>query len=62
MILEYASKIEEEIEMISNKENHIESLNKKLKSVEKDLAVEGKNLTDLRKKTAKKLAQAIHQQ
>lgn len=62
MILEYASKIEEEIEMISNKENHIESLNKKLKSVEKDLAVEGKNLTDLRKKTAKKLAHAIHQQ
>jgi DNA repair protein RecN (Recombination protein N) len=62
MILEYASKIEEEIEMISNKENHIESLNQKLKSVEKDLAVEGKNLTELRKKTAKKLAHAIHQQ
>lgn len=55
MILEYASKIEEEIEMISNKENHIESLNKKLKSVEKDLAVEGKNLTDLRKKLPKNL-------
>jgi len=62
MILEYASKIEEEIEMISNKENHIESLYKKLKSVEKDLAIEGKNLTDLREKTAKKLANAIHQQ
>ena len=62
MILEYASKIEEEIEMISNKENHIESLYKKLKSVEKDLAIEGKNLTDLREKTAKKLAHAIHQQ
>lgn len=61
-ILEYASKVEEEIEMITNRESHIESLNKKLQSVEKDLAIEGKNLTDLRKKAAEKLSRAIHKE
>lgn len=61
-ILEYAAKIEEEVEMITNKESHIESLTKKLHSIENDLVVEGKNLSELRKKTAEKLSSAIHKE
>lgn len=59
-ILEYSSKIEEEIEIIINRENHIDKLTKKLRSVEKDLLLEGENLTKLRKKSAKILTSAIH--
>ena len=47
-ILEYCAKIEEEIEIIENRESHIDKLQKKLASVEKDLLVEGKNLSILR--------------
>ena len=61
-ILEYAAKIEEELEMIINKESHIDTLSKKLQSVEKDLLVEGKNLTNVRKQVAKKLTDAIHKE
>lgn len=61
-ILEYCAKIDEEIEMITNRESHIETLNKKLQSIEKDLLVEANNLTTLRKKVAKKLTESIHKQ
>lgn len=61
-ILEYCAKIDEEIEMITNRESHIETLNKKLQSIEKDLLVEANNLTTLRKKVAKKLTDSIHKQ
>lgn len=61
-ILEYCAKIDDEIEMITNRESHIETLNKKLVSIEKDLLVEANHLTSLRKNAAEKLTEAIHEQ
>src|SRR5690606_13964936 len=61
-ILEYASKIEEEIEEIENRESHIHQLLKQKDSLEKDLEIEGKNLSILRKKAAKTLTESIHRE
>ncbi|MBS4173411.1 DNA repair protein RecN [Bacillus sp. FJAT-49736] len=58
-ILEYSAKIEEEIETITNRESHIDQLQKKLTALKKDLFLEGKQLSDLRQKWAKKLKDAI---
>ncbi|MBS4199613.1 DNA repair protein RecN [Bacillus sp. FJAT-49732] len=59
-ILEYSSKIEEEIEMLVNRDARIGELESKLSSLEDDLALEGKQLSDIRKKWADKLTAAIH--
>jgi DNA repair protein RecN (Recombination protein N) len=59
-ILEYAAKIEEEIETLQNKETHISELEKELSSIKKDLILEAKQLTELRKKWADKLTKLIH--
>ncbi|OLS41762.1 DNA repair protein RecN [Bacillus sp. MRMR6] len=59
-IVEYAAKIEEEIETLLNKETHITQLEKELASVKQDLLLEAKQLTELRKKWAKKLTSLIH--
>ncbi len=61
-ILEYAAKIEEEIETLQNKETHIGKLEKELASLRKDLTLEAKQLTDLRKKWADKLTKLIHKE
>ncbi len=61
-ILEYAAKIEEEIETLQNKEVHIEQLDKELSSLRKDLNLEAKQLTDIRKKWAGKLTKLIHKE
>ncbi|QQZ10903.1 DNA repair protein RecN [Heyndrickxia vini] len=59
-ILEYSSKIEEEIETIINRESHIDKLQITLAQLQKDLYLEAKQLSDLRKKWSKKLMNAIH--
>lgn len=59
-ILEYAAKIEEEIETLQNKETHIGQLEKELVSIKKDLSLEAKQLTELRKRWAGKLTKLIH--
>lgn len=59
-ILEYASKIEEEIETIQNKETHIEKLEKEVLSLREDLLIEAEALSKLRKKTAQNLTKLIH--
>lgn len=61
-IAEYAAKIEEEIETLQNKETHIEQLEKELLSLKKDLSLEAKQLTDIRKKWAEKLTKLIHKE
>lgn len=61
-ILEYASKIEEEIEHLSNREQKIHELQQQLNDISQDLYVEGKNLTKIRKEVAKNLEDSIHQQ
>jgi DNA repair protein RecN (Recombination protein N) len=61
-ILEYAAKIEEEIETLQNKETHIGELEKELTSIKKDLSLEAKQLTEIRRKWAIKLTKLIHQE
>ncbi|MBM7584566.1 DNA repair protein RecN (Recombination protein N) [Bacillus pakistanensis] len=61
-ILEYGSKIEEEIERITNRDTHIQELQRKVTSLEKDMFVEAKHLTKVRKKWAKALTNQIHEQ
>ncbi|AGK54830.1 MAG: repair ATPase [Bacillus sp. (in: firmicutes)] len=61
-ILEYAAKIEEEIETIQNKETHIHQLETELASLTKDLRLEAKQMSDLRKKSAKTLSKLIHRE
>ncbi|MCC2928553.1 MULTISPECIES: DNA repair protein RecN [Bacillus] len=61
-ILEYASKIEEEIDQIENRDSHLQSLKQELDSVGKDVAVEAANVSRIRKTWAKKLADEIHRE
>ncbi|GHI01033.1 DNA repair protein RecN [Neobacillus kokaensis] len=61
-ILEYAAKIEEEIETIQNKETHISELEKELASIKKDLILEANQLTKLRHKWAVELTGLIHKE
>ena len=61
-ILEYASKIEEEIETLQNKETHIHQLESELASLKKDLQLEAKQVSDLRQKWAKTLTKLIHRE
>ncbi|WP_144547620.1 DNA repair protein RecN [Bacillus sp. X1(2014)] len=61
-IVEYAGKIEEEIETLQNKETHISELEKELASIKKDLLLEAKQLTEIRLKWADKLTKLIHKE
>jgi DNA repair protein RecN (Recombination protein N) len=61
-IVEYAARIEEEIEIIQNKESHISNLEMELSSIKKDLLLEAKQLSELRKKSASKLTALIHKE
>ncbi|MEC2325128.1 DNA repair protein RecN [Lederbergia lenta] len=59
-IIEYSAKIEEEIELITNRDVRLNQLEAKLTSLKEDLMLEGRQLSDLRKKWSKKLTKAIH--
>ncbi|ADC48364.1 DNA repair and genetic recombination [Alkalihalophilus pseudofirmus OF4] len=61
-ILEYASKIEEELDTILHKDDRVLQLQQELDTAWHDLYVEGKAITDIRKKAAKHLTKAIHKQ
>lgn len=61
-IVEYAAKIEEEIETLQNKETHISELEKELSSIKKDLLLEAKQLSEIRHKWAEKLTYLIHKE
>ncbi|MDQ1145126.1 DNA repair protein RecN (Recombination protein N) [Bacillus sp. SORGH_AS 510] len=61
-IVEYAAKIEEEIETLQNKETHISELEKELSSIKKDLILEAKQLSEIRHKWAEKLTNLIHKE
>lgn len=59
-ILEYSSQVEEEIEMIQNRDSRVEELEKRLVSLHEDLLLEANQLSNVRKKWASKLEKAIH--
>lgn len=61
-ILEYAAKIEDEVDTIQNREIHLDRLRKQLVEVQKDLLIEAQNLSNLRKQIAEKLKTEIHKE
>ncbi|MCA1030676.1 DNA repair protein RecN [Bacillus timonensis] len=61
-ILEYASKIEEELDKIENRDFHMDQLTKSFQSIKEDLFLEAKNITLMRKKLAQNLITAIHKE
>ncbi|QOY36060.1 DNA repair protein RecN [Anaerobacillus isosaccharinicus] len=60
-ILEYSSKIEEEIDNLLNREAKIEEIQNQLEHVSYDLYLEAKNLTQIRTTAAKDLGDKIQQ-
>lgn len=58
-ILEYAAKIEEEIEQITNKEFHLGKLEAEIREVTEDAYLEAKQLHEIRKQAAKALTKDI---
>ncbi|MDQ0208953.1 DNA repair protein RecN [Alkalicoccobacillus murimartini] len=61
-ILEYASRIEEELDSKLNKDDRLQVLNQKLEAVLLDLEVEAEALTKIRTQAAEKLTESIHEQ
>ncbi|MGM7701913.1 DNA repair protein RecN [Pseudalkalibacillus sp. Hm43] len=61
-ILEYSSRIEEELDTITNKDDRIRKYEDELNEIGKDLYLEAKQLSKLRKKAAKDLEKKIHRE
>ncbi|WP_332632308.1 DNA repair protein RecN [Halalkalibacter flavus] len=61
-ILVYASKVEEELDSIINKDDRISKLQNELDGLWQDLYIEAKALTSIRKEAAQELTEAIHEQ
>lgn len=61
-ILEYAAKIEDEIDQIQNREVHLDRLRKNIKEIQNDLQLEAENLSEIRKQIAEKLKREIHKE
>ncbi len=58
-VLEYLASIEEELEEIKNKDNHLSSLVDQIEETEKDALLEAQQLHDIRKRSAEKLTKAV---
>ena len=61
-ILQYSSKIEEELETLQNRDSHIHQLQERLQSLVDDLELEAHALTDERKLVASELTEQIHKE
>lgn len=61
-VLEYAAKIEDEIDQIQNREVHLDRLRKNIKEIQNDLQLEAENLSEIRKQIAEKLKHEIHKE
>lgn len=59
-ILEYSACIEEELEALTNKEFHIDQLEKELSSYKEELILAAKELSEVRQKYAAALTKMIH--
>ncbi|WP_102345650.1 DNA repair protein RecN [Bacillus sp. Marseille-P3661] len=61
-ILEYGAQIEDEIDQIQNREDHLERLRQQLKEIQNDLIVEADHLSKKRQEVAQLLKNAIHKE
>lgn len=61
-IMEYASKIEEEIDEIKNKDSHLSKLENQIHEIGQDAVLEAKNIHDFRIQSSEALSQSIHEE
>lgn len=61
-VLEYASRIEEEIDQIKNRDTHLQKMEKEIAELAEDLLLEARQLSDIRKSAGTTLKQAIHEE
>ncbi|TGB04355.1 DNA repair protein RecN [Halobacillus salinus] len=61
-IMEYASKIEEEIDEIKNKDSHLSKLENQIHEIGQDAVLEAKDIHDLRIQSSEELSQSIHEE
>ncbi|WP_025026186.1 DNA repair protein RecN [Caldalkalibacillus mannanilyticus] len=61
-ILEYASKIEEELDTIENREERVDELKKEQHEIAMDLIIEARNLTEIRQAVAQRLVTHIKEE
>ncbi|RWZ60124.1 DNA repair protein RecN [Halobacillus fulvus] len=61
-MLEYASKIEEEIDEIQNKDSHLSKMENQIYELGQDAVVEAKDIHDLRLRTSESLSAQIHEE
>ena len=61
-VLEYASRIEEEMDTLANREQRMGEWQEELNALRKDLLIEAEHLSDLRHKSAVKLEKQISEQ
>jgi len=61
-ILEYAASIEDELDNMENRENRIEELQKQVREIGQDLAIEARELSEIRKRVAMQLAFLIEKE
>ncbi|WP_010650807.1 DNA repair protein RecN [Oceanobacillus massiliensis] len=59
-IIEYMAKIEEEVEQITNKDSHLNTLLQQIEELEKDALLEAQQLHEIRKKAANSLTEEIY--
>ncbi|TDQ41638.1 DNA repair protein RecN [Aureibacillus halotolerans] len=59
-ILKYASSLEEELDTLEHRDDHIAKTKNELEEVKKDLLLEAAQLTEIRQREAKLLEKAIH--
>jgi DNA repair protein RecN (Recombination protein N) len=61
-MLTYMAKIEEELEELTNKDSHLNTLVEEIEELEKDALLEAHQLHDLRLKAAEQLTKEIHEE
>ncbi|MGI8316196.1 DNA repair protein RecN [Halobacillus mangrovi] len=61
-MLEYASRIEEEIDEIQNKDSHLSKMEKQMNELGQDAVVEAKNIHDIRSRASDILSEYIHEE
>lgn len=61
-VIAYGAKLERQLNQLTNRDEELHALEKKVKQVEEDLALEASELTEIRKQTAESLSDRIMEQ
>lgn len=61
-VIAYGAKLERQLNQLTNRDEELHSLEKKVKQIEEDLALEASELTEIRKRTAHMLSERIMEQ